>query len=50
MSPRLTDDDIKSMKADTTIGRRLIQSYKLMLDFYGMKLVDARTGRWVCTL
>ncbi|THU93931.1 hypothetical protein K435DRAFT_724883 [Dendrothele bispora CBS 962.96] len=36
--------EIHSMKEDPKIIQRLIESYKLMLDFYGMQLVDQETG------
>ena len=32
------------MKNDETIMRRIIMSYRLMLDFYGMKLENEATG------
>ena len=36
--------EIKSMKGDETINRRIITSYQLMLDFYGMRLENEATG------
>jgi hypothetical protein len=32
------------MKGDETIGRRLLASYQLMLDFFGMRLENESTG------
>ncbi|XP_063815357.1 opioid growth factor receptor-like [Pseudophryne corroboree] len=40
----LTVKEIKSMKEDTNVMRRFIESYKLMLGFYGINLCDERTG------
>jgi hypothetical protein len=36
--------EIDKMKANPTVIERIITSYKLMLDFYGMKLLSAETG------
>lgn len=36
--------EIRAMKADPIVVARIIESYKLMLDFYGMRLVSADTG------
>ena len=36
--------EIESMKADPIILERVIKSYQLMLDFYGMHLVSKETG------
>lgn len=36
--------EIRAMKADPAVIERIIASYKLMLDFYGMRLVSADTG------
>lgn len=33
------------MRADDQIKERLYSSYKLMLDFYGMRLEDEEIGR-----
>jgi hypothetical protein len=33
-----------AMKSDPVIKQRLQRSYELMLDFYGMRLLDANTG------
>ena len=44
LAPKLTDADIATMKADVAIGKRLIRAYRLILDFYGMNLVDEMTG------
>ena len=34
--PRTSDDEVKA---------RVIKSYRMMLDFYGLKLVDETTGK-----
>jgi len=36
--------EIEQMRDDPQIIARIVQSYKLMLDFYGMQLVDEHTG------
>ncbi|KZP33439.1 hypothetical protein FIBSPDRAFT_307046 [Athelia psychrophila] len=36
--------EISKMKADHAVIARLIRSYRLMLDFYGMQLVSEETG------
>jgi hypothetical protein len=36
--------EIRGIRADPQARQRLITSYELMLDFYGMRLIDARTG------
>jgi hypothetical protein len=36
--------EIESMKSDAGVIRRVILSYRLMLDFYGMALVSEETG------
>jgi hypothetical protein len=33
-----------AMRADPTAIARVVRSYELMLDFYGMRLVDPETG------
>jgi Opioid growth factor receptor (OGFr) conserved region len=43
-SQPLQTHEIESMKADPTILERVIKSYQLMLDFYGMHLVSKETG------
>lgn len=43
-SQPLQTHEIRAMKADPTIIARIIESYKLMLDFYGMRLVSVDTG------
>ena len=40
----LQKHEIKTMTKDETIIRRIVTSYKLMLDFYGMRLEDEATG------
>lgn len=34
----------QAIAADGKLQARVIKSYELMLDFYGMRLVDLRTG------
>jgi hypothetical protein len=36
--------EVDTMKQDEMIMRRIIKSYQLMLDFYGMKLENEATG------
>ena len=43
-SQPLQTHEIESMKADPIILERVIKSYQLMLDFYGMHLVSKETG------
>lgn len=43
-APRLHKHEVLAFRADATIRARVIRSYEMMLDFYGMKLVDADTG------
>lgn len=43
-SQPLQPHEIKAMKADARITGRIIRSYELMLDFYGMRLVSEETG------
>ncbi|KAJ7288186.1 opioid growth factor receptor conserved region-domain-containing protein [Mycena rebaudengoi] len=43
-SQPLQPHEITSMKADARILERLVASYRLMLDFYGMRLVSEETG------
>ena len=43
-SQPLQTHEIESMKADPVILERVIRSYQLMLDFYGMHLVSEETG------
>ena len=40
----LQKHEIKAMTKDETIMRRVLVSYQLMLDFYGMRLEDEATG------
>lgn len=49
-SQPLQKHELQAMKADPQILARLIKSYQLMLDFYGMKLVDKDTGLLSCSL
>jgi hypothetical protein len=43
-SQPLQRHEIRLMRAEPTIIQRVLQSYRLMLDFYGMRLVSADTG------
>ncbi|KAF5360298.1 hypothetical protein D9758_009164 [Tetrapyrgos nigripes] len=43
-SQPLQPHELNSMKSDPKIIQRLLESYKLMLDFYGMQLVNEETG------
>ncbi|XP_048028580.1 opioid growth factor receptor 2 [Megalobrama amblycephala] len=40
----LTKKEIKLFRKDEAAKRKLVESYKLMLDFYGIRLVDETTG------
>jgi len=42
---KLSKTEAKLMREDLLISTRIIQSYKLMLDFYGLELVDEQTGQ-----
>eukprot|EP01083_Nonionella_stella_P050633 134623_1 len=42
---KLLPHEIDHLKSHPELLERLIKSYKLMLDFYGMTLVDRETGR-----
>ncbi|EKM79455.1 hypothetical protein AGABI1DRAFT_85306 [Agaricus bisporus var. burnettii JB137-S8] len=43
-SQPLQPHEIKAMKTDPEIIRRIIRSYELILDFYGMRLISQETG------
>jgi hypothetical protein len=43
-SQPLQTHEIREMEADPAIVERVIVSYRLMLDFYGMRLVSPETG------
>ncbi len=43
-SQPLQPHEINVMKADATITNRIVKSYELMLDFYGMRLITRETG------
>ena len=43
-SQPLSKHEIEQMKVNPVIVQRIIESYKLMLDFYGMRLVSEETG------
>ena len=36
--------ELEAMKADKKIMERVLQSYRVMLDFYGMQLKSSETG------
>ncbi|XP_068450646.1 opioid growth factor receptor-like [Clinocottus analis] len=44
MAPTLTKEEIKEFCQNDTAKANLLKSYKLMLDFYGIKLCDEKTG------
>lgn len=37
--------EIETMRGDEEVVERVKRSYRLMLDFYGMRLEDEETGR-----
>ncbi|XP_018415035.1 PREDICTED: opioid growth factor receptor-like protein 1 [Nanorana parkeri] len=41
----LTEKEIEEMKKDKEVMKRFLESYKLMLGFYGIKLEDTQTGK-----
>ena len=41
----LTRQEARVMQRDEEVGRRVIASYRMMLAFYGLDLVDERTGK-----
>ncbi|KAG6918768.1 hypothetical protein DXG01_011959 [Tephrocybe rancida] len=43
-SQPLLRHEIEAMKADSTILNRIATSYKMMLDFYGMRLISLDSG------
>ncbi len=43
-SQPLQRHEIEAMKADKEILDRVVQSYRVMLDFYGMQLKSPETG------
>jgi Opioid growth factor receptor (OGFr) conserved region len=43
-SQALQPHEITSMRSSAEIMERIIKSYEMMLDFYGMRLVSAETG------
>jgi hypothetical protein len=43
-SRRLRRDEARLMRDDYEIGQRVVRSYKLMLDFYGLRLADELRG------
>lgn len=44
-SARLTKGEAKLMRESVQIAMRVVKSYQLMLDFYGLRLVDKHTGQ-----
>jgi hypothetical protein len=47
---RLQKHELKAIRADPVIRARVIRSYEMMLDFYGMVLVDRDTGMFFSCL
>lgn len=43
-SQPLQRHELEAMRSSPGIIQRVIRSYKLMLDFYGMRLLDEKTG------
>jgi hypothetical protein len=43
-APLLSDDDISRFQADESLRRRLVQSFELMLGFFGLELAGTRDG------
>jgi len=43
-SQALQPHEIISMRSSTEIMKRIMRSYEMMLDFYGMRLVSTETG------
>lgn len=43
-SSPLTKAGAAAIRGDLAASRRVVDSYRLMLDFYGLRLVDERTG------
>ena len=43
-SQPLQPHEIQAMKSNPVIIERVIQSYRLMLNFYGMRLISAESG------
>jgi hypothetical protein len=43
-SQPLQKHERESMRTDPAVVERVVKSYQLMLDFYGMRLVDVGTG------
>ncbi|KIM61978.1 hypothetical protein SCLCIDRAFT_1215597 [Scleroderma citrinum Foug A] len=44
LAQRLTPHEISAMKADAQVMHRIIKSYSMMLEFYGMRLQSEETG------
>ena len=49
-APNLKDDDVLAIKQSPKMGERLIESYELILDFYGMRLLNKATGTYCYVL
>jgi hypothetical protein len=43
-SQPLQRHEIESMKSDPAVVKRVVQSYTMMLDFYGMALLSEESG------
>lgn len=41
---RLEKEEAKFMREDIEIAKRVVKVYRMMLHFYGMELLDERTG------
>ena len=44
LAQKLTPHEISAMKADAQVMHRIIKSYTMMLEFYGMRLQSEETG------
>ena len=40
MAPPLTPSEAAAMRADPKVGERLLRSFRLVLDSFGMRLID----------
>lgn len=55
LCPPLHSTEAEEIRRDPACRERLLRSYKMMLNFYGMDLLDERTGEirrsahWKCT-
>ena len=41
----LTKEEARLMRKERIVGKNFVRSYQMMLRFYGMKVVDTRSGR-----